>query len=955
MGKLGFFLKRMLPVVLAVVLILIHLMVYRTENLREAEENSRELLSEATRRKADFLSEKMNGYRTLVSSLAFAYSQELSSEGKMLEALEEIEQNTSFDYIRFLNTEGISHTSSGAEADCSDRSYYIRGMKGETGICDVQNSRLNGESMMGFFAPVYNDGEISGVFIGFISQKNLASFLEGTIFSFNVEVSVISPEGIVVGTSNPEVLNMDIVELSKNDSFPSSGQIPLGEVYDVSTSYRNGSHVAFVSRLEGGGYYVLMAFPLDFVKEIALRSGSSGNNLFIALMAIFFIYVAYTLIYFAFSTRNNMRERRLIVDGILDNDDLVLLIDKMDGVEVIKPSSSFSSLNASLGVVVPISSLISFFSREYGGEERDFMMLFYSHLDKVRKNRNSSQQFVEEFFDGQRKTYIQFIFRRGEKKRKPFIIITIRQVTDLVEKERAEQEKLETALAKAEEATKAKGTFLANMSHDLRTPMNAIIGYTNLALANIKDYEKEENYLGKIEQSSKQLLALLNDILDMTAIEGGKVNLDESAVCIKDVFASIESITETSVAAKGQMLHISVEDLVHENVLVDKVRLSQILLNCVTNAIKYTPEGGDIWLSVHEKGGGDDGRIEFIFSIKDNGIGMSPSFLEKIWEPFERERNTTVSRIQGTGLGMSITRNLAFLMGGDITVTSKEGEGSEFIVTLPLPVVDVTVGSIQYWTGKKALVAGNTKTVTNLPSLLMRMGVDSEVAENFSEAKEKAPGKDLVFMDMTIPRKEGMEAIRTLKDMAGEKALMVVTAYRLQEGERNLESYGVDVYAPKPVFFSEIQEALTNREIGRGHIFTTRKEMDLRGKRVLLVEDNELNREIAQIVLEDIGMKVECAVNGMDGVEKVENSPSPFDIVLMDIQMPEMDGYEAARRIRNLKDKVKASVPILSMTANAFPEDRRKAFEAGMDGHVPKPLENNTLVSEIIEAILSRG
>ena len=583
------------------------------------------------------------------------------------------------------------------------------------------------------------------------------------------------------------------------------------------------------------------------------------------------------------------------------------------------------------------------------------MMLFYSHLDKVRKNRNSSQQFVEEFFDGQRKTYIQFIFRRGEKKRKPFIIITIRQVTDLVEKERAEQEKLETALAKAEEATKAKGTFLANMSHDLRTPMNAIIGYTNLALANIKDYEKEENYLGKIEQSSKQLLALLNDILDMTAIEGGKVNLDESAVCIKDVFASIESITETSVAAKGQMLHISVEDLIHENVLVDKVRLSQILLNCVTNAIKYTPEGGDIWLSVHEKGGGDDGRIEFIFSIKDNGIGMSPSFLEKIWEPFERERNTTVSRIQGTGLGMSITRNLAFLMGGDITVTSKEGEGSEFIVTLPLPVVDVTVGSIQYWTGKKALVAGNTKTVTNLPSLLMRMGIDSEVAENFSEAKEKAPGKDLVFMDMTIPRKEGMEAIRTLKDMAGEKALMVVTAYRLQENERNLESYGVDVYAPKPVFFSEIQEALTNREIGRGHIFTTRKEMDLRGKRVLLVEDNELNREIAQIVLEDIGMKVECAVNGMDGVEKVENSPSPFDIVLMDIQMPEMDGYEAARRIRNLKDKVKASVPILSMTANAFPEDRRKAFEAGMDGHVPKPLENNTLVSEIIEAILSRG
>ena len=259
--------------------------------------------------------------------------------------------------------------------------------------------------------------------------------------------------------------------------------------------------------------------------------------------------------------------------------------------------------------------------------------------------------------------YLQFMFRGTHEGKEPVVVITIRLVTKVVEKEKEEKEKLQEALEKAETAAKAKSTFLANMSHDLRTPMNAIIGYTNLAQSNFSDLNKEKKYLERITDSSKQLLSLLNDVLDMTLIEGGKINLDESPCCLRDIVASIENLTETSVAAKGQMLHIRVENLLHENVFVDKVRLNQILLNCVTNAIKYTPEGGDIWLTLYEKSSGK-GKGEFVFKIKDNGIGMSKEFLVRIWEPFERERNTTGSKIQGTGLGMAITKNLVSLMIG---------------------------------------------------------------------------------------------------------------------------------------------------------------------------------------------------------------------------------------------------------------------------------------------------
>ncbi|MDD6840008.1 MAG: response regulator [Spirochaetales bacterium] len=952
MKKSASFLKRMLPFILVMATIIVLLICFRISNFNTVSNGTWKLLEETTDRKKTLLSEKFQSYKTLVSSLAFAYRDDFAlKDSDILSPLVEMEANTGFDYIRFIDKSGMSHTSKGTEADCSDRPYFIRGMKGETGVCDVQNSRLNGESMIGFFSPVENDGEYIGVLVGFISQRNLSFLLESEIFGLNVDAFVFTKSGTIVGSDNVSLLN--------NDIYESLGSIVSSSIKGYTYSNKRGveniyegkgeGDQAFISRIGNEDYFLLMHFPLSYIEEIAATIGSSGNNLFASLLLVFIFFSLYTIAFWIFSNKKNRRMRNLIVEGIVDNEDMVLLLNNEGGVEIIKNNRGFKVVNAEIGAILPLSSIISSFSSLLDHDPGSFISSFHNSIESAKKGKGDDIVFVDSFIFNGETNYLQFMLRGTHEGKEPVVVITVRLVTKVVEKEK---EKLQEALEKAEAAAKAKSTFLANMSHDLRTPMNAIIGYTNLAQSNISDINKEKKYLERITDSSKQLLSLLNDVLDMSLIEGGKISLDESSCCLRDVFASIESLTETSVAAKGQMLHISVDNLLHENVFVDKVRLNQILLNCVTNAIKYTPEGGDIWLTLYEKSADKEKGI-FVFKIKDNGIGMAKEFLEIIWEPFERERNTTVSKIQGTGLGMAITKNLVTLMNGNIEVESSIGEGSEFTITLALRLDVTKEGEVRTYSGRKALVVGNTKTVQSLPPLLERLSLSVSVASSYEDALKMAEGVDVLVLDMTIPRSSGLETIKELRKRIGEKALFIVTTYKLKDDEK-LEDYGVDAYAPKPVFFSDLQKIFSLCPLPDHTLYVTRKEMDLRGKQVLLVEDNDLNREIAETVLTDMGMIVECAVNGQDAVEKVENATQDaFDIILMDIQMPVMDGYEATRRIRSLSDKKKASIPILSMTANAFPEDKIKALDAGMNGHVAKPFETTVLVSEMIEAILS--
>ena len=477
------------------------------------------------------------------------------------------------------------------------------------------------------------------------------------------------------------------------------------------------------------------------------------------------------------------------------------------------------------------------FSALVDAETRDLMEAFLD-FDTLAERLQDLDTISTEYksSNGRWKEARFIVKRRDEAGTAKEALYVVHDITDEKTRELQQKEALKHALAAAQQANRAKTTFLNSMSHDIRTPMNAIIGYTALAQSHAKDENQVQDYLGKIGTSSTHLLNLINDILDMSRIESGTVKLEEKPVHIPDLLQDLRTMIQGMVNAKSLHLSIDTQDVVHEDVLTDKLRLNQILLNIASNAVKFTQPGGNIAIRLMEKNCSRKHYTTYEFSVRDNGIGMSKEFLGHIFETFTREQSATVSGIQGTGLGMAITKNIVDMMGGDIQVESEEGKGSVFTVTLHLPLADEPV-----------------------------------VSERLVKEEEK------------------------------------------------------------------------------------KRRYDYSGKHVLLVEDNELNREIATAILEETGMTIDSVNDGDDAVAVIDREPADkYDLILMDVQMPRMDGYTATREIRALPDDRKANIPIVAMTANAFEEDRKMAFEAGMNGHIIKPISIEAIAKALDEVFAEK-
>lgn len=518
------------------------------------------------------------------------------------------------------------------------------------------------------------------------------------------------------------------------------------------------------------------------------------------------------------------------------------------------------------------------------------------------------------------------------------------------------QEDVRHALALAQTANAAKSQFLSNMSHDIRTPMNAIVGLTAIAGAHLNEPKRVQDCLNRIALSSKHLLGLINDVLDMGKIESGKIVLSNEAFSLPDLVSGIVAILQPQARAKNLQLDIVIGNIQQENVVGDSMRLNQALINLVSNAVKYTPEGGSVRLSMYEKPSNQEGCRDYAFVVQDTGTGMSPEFLEKIFDPFEREESAAANHTEGTGLGMAITKNVVDMMGGTIEVESVLGEGSTFTATIPLKVEDESEEpDLSELRGARVLVVDDDPDVLeNTLPFLEEAGLRGAMAFSGAEAlalttEAHREGDDFraIIIDWVMPVMDGVETVRRIREEVGEDTpIILLSTYDWSEIEDEAKGAGVTAFVSKPLFKSRLYRVLqsmcSNGQQDGSR--TVRIPPRVKG-RVLLVEDNELNCEIASELIQNTGAQVETVPDGLEAVDRVIDSPDGhYDLVFMDMQMPRMNGIEAVKAIRHaLARQKRPCPPIVAMTANAFNEDRERALAAGMDGFLTKPIDIDEL------------
>ena len=614
---------------------------------------------------------------------------------------------------------------------------------------------------------------------------------------------------------------------------------------------------------------------------------------------------------------------------------------------------------------------MEFYIQEYVCEEDRDMVRQAVSEDKIEQGLLEGKQYHVNFRtkgSGVPEYNQMKIVRAGLAEERRSIVLGIRSVDKEIRSEMEQRGHLKDALMQANRASKAKSVFLSNMSHDIRTPMNAIVGFTSLAMKHIDNRDRMEEYLKKIMTSGNHLLSLINDVLDMSRIESGKIRLEEKACSLPEILHGICNIVQADVHAKQLELHVDTMDIRNEDIFCDKLRLNQVLLNLLGNAVKYTGAGGAINMRITEKAGAPEGYATYEFSIKDNGVGMSAEFVEHIFEPFEREMNSTVSGIQGTGLGMAITKNIVDMMNGTIEVESELGEGSTFTVSFTFQIreKEKEEQDIPELKNCRALVVDDDfNTCDSVSYMLGQIGLRAEWTLSGKEAvlrtKQASMRKDgyLVYIiDWLLPDMNGIEVTRRVRQMMGDDVpVIVLTAYDWSDIEEEAKEAGVTAFCSKPLFMSEPRDCLRT-VIGleeADEVEQVSGTVQFKAGRILLAEDNELNQEIAVEILDSAGFKTEVAENGKIAVEMLEkSSPGYYQLVLMDVQMPVMNGYEAVREIRQLENQKLASVPVIAMTANAFEEDKQEALRNGMDGHIAKPI-NIEILFNTLNKVLSKA
>ena len=900
-----------------------------------------------------------------------AYLQKASTEKEICDYINKVQEETGFSGFYFLSFDGNYKTITGETGYLGLQGNLDDKITQRNDI--IMNAALPGKSQMLVFACP----EVNGIYQGFeydaiavaYDNSDIVKVLDISAFQGNAGGYVVHSDGRVVIDHAPESWKTayNFIAVLRDHSGLSED-----EIMAFSEELKQGHTGAMLVNLEGRNYYLI--YEKVNIQDWALLGivpadivNASMNELqfstLIIVGALLFSIAAFIIVMILRKNRLNIKSKNtqiLYRDEMfkklsMNVDDVFLMVDaKTARVDYVSPN-----VEKLLGITVKqikenIYVLGKLHPQDTEGQRS-------KHLKGllVNEQREWDFEYVHKKTGEQRWFHIIAMGSEIEKKQKCIIVMSDRTA------DRKMNQALSDAVSAAETANRAKSTFLSNMSHDIRTPMNAIIGFTTLAVSNIENQEKVRDYLGKILASSNHLLSLINDILDMSRIESGKIHLEETKVNLSDLLHDLKTIISGQIHAKQLELYMDAMDVTDEDIYCDKTRLNQVLLNLLSNAIKFTPAGGTVSVRLRQFPSTQKDCAQYEIRVKDNGIGMSQEFAQKIFDPFERERTSTVSKIQGTGLGMAISKNIVNMMGGTIEIKTQKNKGTEFIIRLMFRIQSEqhSVEKITELEGLKALVVDDDfNTCDSVTKMLVKVGMRSEWTLSGKEAVLRAKQSielgdafHAYIIDWRLPDMNGIEVTRQIRSLGDDTPIIILTAYDWSEIEVEAKAAGVTAFCAKPMFMSDLREtlmtALGQKKEQNNDDVLPEADFNFKNKHILLVEDNELNSEIATEILTEYGFIVDTAENGAEALEKVSTSkPGTYDLVLMDVQMPVMNGYEATKCIRKLKDPALANISILAMTANAFDEDRKKALESGMDGFLSKPI----VIKELVQALKNK-
>ena len=996
--------QNMLYILILLAAICLLFLWYSTTNSQRIENRSLNYAMDSARQTTLRIESELTNAVRRVRNYSYLLGITLSEPNVSAEMLAQLEMNSDFDALRFTNAEGVNLASSGATNDSSDRTYFINGMRGESGNDMVFDSRITGKATMVYYAPLRHQDEIFGMLLGlYFAEDYLQEMLETNYFGEAATVFLCTRAGQVIASSDfnsvdDRLLPDMLLETGVIDSQTAAGAWEVirngaGEKGFICAPGSLTDNLC-VLHVPNSEYVLVQTYPKSVTQEMIRDANHDGMILQTILVGLFAVYILVLLMRAQQERRLLMRESQAHITGLKEKELLANRKERQYRIAI--TSAAFStfefnltrdlieqdivrtinghpvSLLEKVGLQAPCQASVCFktwraFILEESLEEYDAMV----NLDylKQRYEQGEAEVTVDYWGWGAAKQQMcvrqSFIMTQDDRTRDIMVMVVSKDITAQVQKQREQTRALQEALMQAQRANSAKTTFLSNMSHDIRTPMNAIIGFTTLAASHIDNKMQVQDCLRKVLSSSNHLLNLINDILDMSRIESGKVQIKEQDCNISELTHNLVNIIQPQVKAKQLELFIDTFDVNNEDVIADSLKLSQVFVNLLSNAVKYTPAGGTVSFRIQQETTFHRGYGDYLFIVKDNGIGMSQEFVEHIFEPFEREASTTKTGIQGTGLGMAITKNIVEMMGGKITVRSEKGRGSEFRVELSLKLQDVerNAAQIKELEGLRALVVDDDcDSCESVVRMLKQIGMRAEWTTSGKEAVYRAKSArnegdsyHTYILDWQMPELSGVETCRRIRAAVGQEApIIILTAYDWTDIEDEAKQAGITAFCAKPLFMSDLKSVLlaANHLIEKEEESASWTQADFNGKRILLVEDNELNREIAQSILEETGFTVETAPDGTDAVEMVRQAEEHYyDAILMDVQMPVMDGYEATRTIRAMPRGDAKNLPIIAMTANAMEEDREAALKNGMNAHIAKPL-NIDLFLEVLKKYL---